>query len=117
MTIKEQTIMLLNHLKKLKIYRRNIEKDLGYSVKYIDQELSRGSNPTLLKELTRYHQSIIDKMADPLPKILTILEDMNAKVDVIYELEIQRYAKEHEITEDAAREEYEKRKIEKLKKK
>jgi hypothetical protein len=42
----------LDDLKRMGFNRRKIEKELGYSAKYIDQSLSRGGNDTLLNALS-----------------------------------------------------------------
>ncbi len=48
----------LSLLKTMGKTRREIEKDLGYSEKYIDQALARGGNEALLNALSNYKTNL-----------------------------------------------------------
>lgn len=54
MDFKENTKKLLNDLKKIGLSRRQIEREMGYDEKYIDQVLSRGGNEKFLNALNTY---------------------------------------------------------------
>jgi TPR repeat protein len=61
MNYKELIKTQLFLLKSMGKNRREIEKDLGYAEKYIDQALSRGGNENLYHALVIYKDNITDQ--------------------------------------------------------
>jgi predicted nuclease with TOPRIM domain len=61
MNYKELIKTQLFLLKSMGKSRREIEKDLGYAEKYIDQALSRGGNENLFNALVIYKDNLTDQ--------------------------------------------------------
>jgi hypothetical protein len=68
MELKEQIQELLETLKAMGYTRARIEDDLGYSPKYISQQLSKGGNQRLLKALQKYRNSQVHGVAKSNPE-------------------------------------------------
>lgn len=61
MEIKEEIEIILESLKKAGYERGAIEKELEYSVNYIDQVLSKGGNKRFLKAIKKFKNQILQK--------------------------------------------------------
>jgi hypothetical protein len=91
MNLKENTERVLEDLKNLKWSRRKIEAELGYSPKYIDQQLSKGGNDKLLAALKRLHKQILDKAIKGDAQLIKDRAMLRVLVREIAELKVKLY--------------------------
>lgn len=61
MELKKKMQSILKELKKLGWERRQIEAELKYSVRYLDQQLSKGANETVVSELEDFKNKVLEK--------------------------------------------------------
>lgn len=67
--IKKETEDLLDYLKESGYSRRQIEKDLAYKERYIDQALSRGPTDELITRLKFYKKYVLLKATNSFPQL------------------------------------------------
>jgi hypothetical protein len=109
---KDEIKTQLQLLKAMGKSRRQIEKDLGYSEFYIDQQLSKGGNEKLLQALSDYKDELERNDHDPhkfnameviasqqrtIEQLTGMLADANTKNGVLEQKKIRPYGEPDEL--------------------
>lgn len=117
MDYKAEIKKILEELKKHGYDRKRIEEEGIYTRATLTQELSRGGNPTMLDNLTKFYNDVMAKAENPAFEVLDIVKEMKVDIDIMFSAMIELVAKNTGQSVTVVREQFQKIRNEKLNKK